>query len=176
MVNKEVDDKIVFSPKIINNFVISLKINDIEVNLRENIELQEFSNKLLPLLSKLNKYFKIEDLINMRSKSSLQRIEWNINNLEQFWSKLNIKQEKLVKIIYSNHDISRLKLVNQIFEINDNEETKIYVKKLAGISASVTRRWNNNNLQPIWKINRDKYVFNNIIKKVFDDFFSRGDR
>ena len=54
--------------------------------------------------------------------------------------------------------------------IKDDPKLK---NNLAGLSAGLSRKWNNLELEPLWTIKKDRYVMNLKPLKIVTDFFDK---
>ena len=181
--NEEVEDddlneekKRIFIPIIQGSDVIELKINGGILPLKSKVKFEKFSQKLMPLLFELQKFIELENLtLKKRGKRSSSRLfsePWDKDSFYSFWSALNDKQKEFVKIVYENEEISRDNLIKDLIKekmlIKDDPKLK---NNLAGLSAGLSRKWNNLELEPLWTIKKDKYVMNQRPLKILTDFF-----
>lgn len=156
--------KTTFIPVIQNTNVIQLSVNCKKLNLRREISLKDFTEKLLPLLEDLENYI---DLQNFTSSQRLNNIIskeiWDEDSFKNFWNGLIDIQKEIIRILFENKVVSREKLVAQL--INNQYFKKVDgAKKLGAIVAGMTRKWNNLNFKPIFVINNKKYFFNDKLK------------
>ncbi|MFX1338362.1 MAG: hypothetical protein ACFFDK_07120 [Promethearchaeota archaeon] len=175
--NKSIEEKkSIFVPVIQGSDVIELKINGELLPLRTKVSFEKFSQKLMPLLLELQKFIDLENLtLKKKTKNRSSRVfsePWDKDSLYSFWSALNEKQKEFVKIVYENEEISRNNLIKDLIKenilIKDDPKLK---NNLAGLSAGLSRKWNNLKLEPLWNIIKNKYVMNQKPLKVLIDFF-----
>lgn len=170
------EKKRVFIPIIQGSDVIELKINGGTLPLRGKVPFEDFSQKLMPLLFELQNFVDLENFtLKKKTKGRSSRIfsgPWDVDSFYSFWSALNEKQKEFVKIVYENEEISRENLIKDLIKekvlIKDDPKLKNY---FAGLSAGLTRKWNNLELEPIWSIKKDKYVMNQKPLKILIEFF-----
>ena len=130
----------------------------------------------MPLLFELQNFVDLENFtLKKKAKGRASRIfsgPWDEDSFYSFWSALNEKQKEFVKIVYENEEISRENLIKDLIKekvlIKDDPKLKNY---FAGLSAGLTRKWNNLELEPIWSIKKDKYVMNQKPLKILIEFF-----
>lgn len=161
----------VFVPIIQDSIVKKLNINNRVLVLKREISLKEFTDSLMPLLNKLEEFIDL-DLFTIESNQNIQivRRDWNKNSFESFWNSISYKQKEIIKISYSKDKILRKDLVQILVkkEILGNQDG--VNKRLAGIVAGMTRKWNLMKLKPIFLIYGDHYVFNSEIRNYFKNF------
>ena len=153
-----------------------MKINGGTLPLREKVSFDEFSHKLMPLLLELQNFVDLENFtIKKKSKGRAPHIFtglWDEDSFYSFWSALNEKQKEFVQIIYKNEEISREHLIKDLINkkvlIRDDPKLK---NNFAGLSAGLTRKWDNLELEPIWTIKNDKYITNQKPLKILTEFF-----
>jgi len=170
------DKKRVFIPIIQGSDVIELKINGSVLPLKAKVPFEKFSQKLMPILFELQKFIDLENFtLKKKGKGPRARIfsePWDDDSFYSFWSGLNEKQKEFVKIVYENEEISRENLIKDLIKekmlIKDDPKLK---NNLAGLSAGLSRKWNNLELEPLWTIKKDKYVMNQKPLKIVTDFF-----
>lgn len=170
------EKKRIFIPIIQGSDVIELKINGGTLPLRGKVPFEDFSQKLMPLLFELQNFVDLENFtLKKKAKGRASRIfsgPWDEDSFFSFWSALNEKQKEFVKIVYENEEISRENLIKDLIKekvlIKDDPKLKNY---FAGLSAGLTRKWNNLELEPIWSIKKDKYVMNQKPLKILIEFF-----
>ncbi len=170
------EKKRVFIPIIKGSDVIELKINGGLLPLKSKLKFEIFSQKLMPLLFELQNFIELENLtLKKRGKRRSTRIfsePWDKDSFYSFWSALNEKQKEFVKIIYENEEISRKNLIKDLIKekmlVKDDPKLK---NNLAGLSAGLSRKWNNLELEPLWTIQKDKYVINKKPLKILTEFF-----
>jgi hypothetical protein len=171
------EKKRVFIPIIQGSDVIELKINGGILPLENKISFEKFSQKLMPLLFELQKFVDLEKFtFKKKTKGRSARVfsrPWDKDSFFSFWTALNEKQKEFVKIVYENEEISRENLIKDLIKekilIKDDPKLKNY---FAGLSAGLTRKWNNLELEPLWTIRKDKYVLNQKPLKILIDFFN----
>jgi len=170
------EKKRIFIPIIQGSDIIELKINGGTLPLRGKVPFEDFSQKLMPLLFELQNFVDLENItFKKKTKGRSSRIfsgPWDDDSFYSFWSALNEKQKEFVKIVYENEEISRENLIKDLIKekvlIKDDPKLKNY---FAGLSAGLTRKWNNLELEPIWSIKKDKYVMNKKPLKILIEFF-----
>ena len=170
------EKKRIFIPIIQGSDIIELKINGGTLPLRGKVPFEDFSQKLMPLLFELQNFVDLENFtFKKKTKGRSSRIfsgPWDEDSFYSFWSALNEKQKEFVKIVYENEEISRENLIKDLIKekvlIKDDPKLKNY---FAGLSAGLTRKWNNLELEPIWSIKKDKYVMNQKPLKILIEFF-----
>lgn len=157
MKEQNLNEQTKFIPIIQGSNVIQLIINDETLDLKEQIDLKEFTEKLLPLLQKLEKYINLEGISVPNTSKFIVTKVWNQDKLEQFISSLTLIQQEILWIVFQKKRIERSKLLK---EFNKIIIPKISIKKFAAEVAGMTRKWNQKKYEPLFLIQRDEYVFN----------------
>ncbi|TFG26054.1 MAG: hypothetical protein EU532_10815 [Promethearchaeota archaeon] len=176
--DEELDNKNqrIIIPIIQGSNVIELKINGGTLPLKKKVPFKKFSHKLMPLLLELQTFIDLEKLtLKKKTKGRKTRIysgSWDKDSFHSFWSDLNPKQKEFVHIIYENEEISREHLIEDLIKKNIFEkDDKKLINNFAGLSAGLTRKWNNLELEPLWNIKNDKYIMNQDPLDVLGGFF-----
>lgn len=169
-------EKSFFIPIIQDTKVIQLGINGRTLPLKENISLNDFTENLLPLLRELELYVDLTCFSYDNNKHSyLFNKKWDISSFKVFWIKLSERQKEIIIKVYENKQISREKLVDSLLRKKMLKNEEGLTKKLAGLVAGMTRKWNSLNFEPIWYINNGIYLLNPNIKEVLQNFFKEKD-
>ncbi len=169
-------EKSFFIPIIQDTKVIQLGINGRTLPLKESISLNDFTEKLLPLLRELELYVDLTCFSYDNNKHSyLFNKKWDISSFKVFWIKLSERQKEIIIKVYENKQISREKLVDSLLRKKMLKNEEGLTKKLAGLVAGMTRKWNSLNFEPIWYINNGIYLLNPNIKEVLQNFFKEKD-
>ena len=163
-----------FTPVIKGSEVVALKINDRDFLMKKNVAVQVFFEELLPLFQKIDEFFDFNQITQLSTKKDAKN-KWTMNELQKFWSDLSEVQKKIINIIYLEKKISRKNLILKLFDIQDIKENYGYNKKLAGISASITRKWNKINFAPIWNIKRNFYELNSDLTSLIKNILKKGE-
>jgi len=178
--NQEENEVTTFTPVIQGTDVIALKINDRDFLMREIIDVKNFFEELLPLFQRIDNYFDFDQITSISNDKDTKSI-WNFKTLKIFWLDLSEIQKRLLEIIFAEKKILRKDLVSKLFRNSENSESIGFNKKLAGISASITRKWNQKKLTPLWIIRRNYYEINielyPIIKELMEkrrNFYDNG--
>jgi hypothetical protein len=158
-INRNEKNLTTFTPIIKGTNVVALKINNKDFLMKGPIEIKEFFEKLLPSMQKIDKYFDF-DQVTITSKENQIKTKWNFNIFQLFWSDLSEIQKKLIEIVFVEKKILRGDLISKLFNDTENSKNTGFNKKLAGISASITRKWNRKKMTPIWNIRRNYYEIN----------------
>ncbi len=157
MKEKNLNEQTKFLPIIQGSKVIQLIINDETLDLKEQIDLKEFTEGLLPLLQKLEKYINLESISVPNTPKFIVTKVWDQDKLEQFISSLTLIQQEILWIVFQKKRIERSRLLE---EFNKIMTPKISIKKFAAEVAGMTRKWNQKKYEPLLLIQRDDYVFN----------------
>lgn len=157
MKEQNLNEQTKFLPIIQGSKVIQLIINDETLDLKEQIDLKEFTEELLPLLQKLEKYINLESISVPKTSKFIVTKVWNQDKLEQFMSGLTLIQQEILWIVFQKKRIERSRLLK---EFNKIMAPKISIKKFAAEVAGMTRKWNQKKYEPLLLIQRDEYVFN----------------
>jgi len=151
------NDQTKFMPIIQGSEVIQLKIDGETLDLKEKISLKEFAEELLPLLQKLEKYITLEHIsVSEDQKSNINR-SWDEETLGYFIDDLTYIQQAILWLVLQKKKIKRINLIE---ELNKNVQDNISIKKFAAEVAGMTRKWNQENFEPLITIKGNEYRFN----------------
>lgn len=180
MINKKTiskpEEKSFFIPIIQDSKVIQLGINGRTLPLKESISLNDFTEKLMPLLRELELYIDLTSFSNKSNKFfDFYKKKWDISSFRLFWIKLSERQKEITINVYEYKQISREKLVDSLLKKKMLKDEEGLTKKLAGMVAGITRKWNSLNFEPIWYINNDTYLLNPNIESLLQKFFKEKD-
>jgi len=169
-------EKSFFIPIIQDTKIIQLGINGRILPLKESISLNDFTEKLLPLLRELELYIDLTCFSHNNNKNSyLFNKKWDIPSFRLFWIKLSERQKEIIIKVHENKQISREKLVDSLLKKKMLKNEEGLTKKLAGLVAGMTRKWNSLNFEPIWYIKNGIYLLNPNIKEILQNFFKEKD-
>ena len=173
--NKELNGKATFIPIIKGGEVIQLNINGGVVPLSRNIPFTEFTEKLMPMLINLETYIDLNRIITKKGKrkSKLFTTPWDKTSFSSFWDGLTEKQADLLNVIYSNEEISRTHILDDLIKKKHFKRDAKLKGNFAGLSAGLSRKWNTLELEPLWTIKKDMYIINpnviDVITEVFEE-------
>lgn len=157
MKEQNFNDQTKFMPIIQGSEVIQLKIDGETLDLKEKISLKEFAEELLPLLQKLEKYITLEHIsVSEDQKSNINR-SWDEETLGYFIDDLTYIQQAILWLVLQKKKIKRINLIE---ELNKNVQDNISIKKFAAEVAGMTRKWNQENFEPLITIKGNEYRFN----------------
>ena len=146
-----------FMPIIQGSEVMQLKVNGETLDLKEKISIKEFAEELLPLLQKLEKYINLEHIaVSKGTKSSIHQ-SWDEEKLEYFIDNLTYIQQVILWLVLQKKKITRINLIE---ELNKSIQDNISIKKFAAEVAGMTRKWNQENYEPLITIKANEYRFN----------------
>ncbi len=155
------DSNTIFIPIILGSEVIQLNINEKSIPLKRKISLQDFTDKLIPLLTELDKFIDFNYLtFKSEGLSEIFKRDWDENSLKKFWNNFSDKQKMIIKLIFLNKKISREKLIEMLIEKNHLRSESDPKKQLAGVVAGMTRKWNSQRFKPIFFIKNNLYISN----------------
>ncbi len=155
MDNENKENQTIYTPIIIDNNVVKLKINNREITLKNKLPIQIFTTTILPLLNELNKYFELE-IFSMNENVS----EWRDDEINDFLIQLPESQVEIIKFIVQHQKISREDLAKKLSDKGILENSQEINKKLAGIVAGLSRKINNLGKEQIFNISHNFYYIN----------------